>query len=242
MTGLPTRDALLGGRVRLWQPGRGGFRAGSDAVLLAAACPARPGETLLDLGCGTGAAMLCAAARVPGLRATGVERDPEAAALARRNGAEVVEADVADLPAALRARGFDHVICNPPYFAHGAGDPAADPAREAALREGAGGLAPWCDAACRRAGPRGTVTMIARADRLADLLAGLAPRLGDLRVRPVAARPGAAAGRVVVRGRKGARAPLRLLSPLEMHPEAGPGHAPLAEAILRNAAALSMDD
>ena len=237
----PTRDAFLGGRLHLWQPGRGGFRSGSDAVLLAAACPARPGETVLDLGCGSGAAMLCVAARVPGVRVTGVERDPEAAALARRNGAEVAEGDMADLPPDLRARNFDHVICNPPYFAHGAGDPAADLAREAALREGAAGLGPWCDAACRRAGPRGTVTMIARADRLADLLAGLAPRLGDLRVRPVAARPGEAAGRVVVRGRKGARAPLRLLAPLSMHPEAGPGHAPLAEAILRDAAALPMD-
>src|SRR6056297_2259973 len=69
-----TRDALLGGRVWLRQPARG-YRAGVDAVFLAAACPARPGARVLDLGCGVGAAALCLAARVPDLAITGVERD-----------------------------------------------------------------------------------------------------------------------------------------------------------------------
>ncbi|UWQ22867.1 tRNA1(Val) (adenine(37)-N6)-methyltransferase [Jannaschia sp. W003] len=241
-----TRDALLGGRVLLRQPARGGFRAGSDAVLLAAACPAGPGDTVLDLGCGAGAAMLCVAARVPGAEVHGLERDAEAAAMARANGCDVTEGDVLDMPAALRARSFDHVILNPPYFAARGGLPARDPAREAALREPEGGtLAAWCDAAIRRAGPRGTVTVIARADRLADLLVALAPRLGALAVLPVAAREGREAGRVVVSGQKDRRAPLRLLPPLVIH--RGAAHrdgadvyTPAAAAVMRDAAAIRL--
>ena len=235
-----TRDTLLGGRVALRQPARG-FRSGSDAVFLAAACPARAGETVLDLGCGVGAAMLCVAARVPGVRATGVERDPGAVALARENaapwGAEVVEGDVLAPPPGLRARSFDHVIANPPYFATGGGTASPDAAREAALREvRAGDLAMWCDVACRRAGPRGSVAVIARADRLADLLTALSPRLGGIVVRPVAGAAGADAGRIVVTGRKGSRAPIRLRPPLVTH--AGGVATPEAEAVLRGGAAL----
>lgn len=240
-----TRDGFLGGRLHLWQPARG-FRAGSDAVLLAAACPARPGEAVLDLGCGVGAAMYCLAARVLDLRLTGVERDAPTAALARRNGAaEVVEADMRDLPPELR-RGFDHVICNPPYFAAGAGSPAAAPGREAALREGrAGDLALWAECACRRVAPKGSVTFIARTDRLPDLLTVLPARLGAVVVLPVAARPEEEAGRVIVQGIKGRRAGMRLLAPFVLHEgvrheDDRDNHTPQAQAVLRNAAPLSL--
>ena len=238
-----TRDALLGGRVILRQPSAG-FRAGSDAVLLAAACPARPGERVLDLGCGVGAAMLCVAARVPGALVTGLERDARTAALARGNGAPwsaiVVEGDATDPPPSVRAATFDHVILNPPYFAPGDGTGAVDPARERALREaGPGVLAAWCDSACRRAGPKGTVTVIARAERLADLLAALAPRLGGIAVLPLAGAEGRAAKRVVVHGAKQARAPLRLLAPFVTHE--GGLMSPIAQAVLRDAAPLALN-
>ncbi|TFL19889.1 tRNA1(Val) (adenine(37)-N6)-methyltransferase [Jannaschia formosa] len=237
-------DAFLGGRLHLHQPDRGGFRSGSDAVLLAAAVPARAGDSVLDLGCGTGAAMYCLATRVPGLRLTGVERDAEAAALARRNGAaEVVEADIHDLPPDLR-RQWSHVIANPPYFPAGAGSPATDAPREAALREArAGDLARWVAVACRRVAPKGTVTVIARADRLGEILPVMQGALGGLSIRPVAPFPEAPAGRVIVQGVLGARTPLVLLAPLVLHsrPEDG-AYTGEAEAILRDMAALRMRD
>jgi tRNA1(Val) A37 N6-methylase TrmN6 len=236
-----SRDAFLGGRLQLEQPERG-FRSGSDAVLLAAAIPARAGQSALDLGCGAGVAMYCLGARVPGLSLTGVEREAEAAAMARRNGAaEVVEADVLDLPPALR-RQWDHVLTNPPYFAAGAGSRAGDAARERGLREGApGDLRRWVAAACRRVAPKGSVTVIARADRLDDLLGPMSAALGGLAVLPVAPVEGEQAKRVLVQGVLGARAPLRLLAPLVLHDAEDSGqYRDELETILRDAAPLRL--
>ncbi|MEO0680996.1 MAG: methyltransferase [Pseudomonadota bacterium] len=241
-----TEDALLDGRVRLRQPRRG-YRAATDPVLLAAACPARPGEAALDLGCGAGAASLCLAARIEGLALHGLEVQPRYAALARANGAgrlTVHEGDLRAMPAALRALSFDQVIANPPYF--DASSPASpDAGRDRANREEAS-VGEWIEAGLRRLKPGGRLTLIHRAERLGAILAALEGGAGDARVLPVAPRQGRAAGRVIVRARKGARAPLRLLAPLVMH--AGAAHirdeddfsAP-ALAVLRDAQALDLD-
>lgn len=216
-----TRDGFLGGRLAILQP-RTGYRAATDPVLLAAAVPARAGQSVLELGCGVGVASLCLLARLPGLSATGIERQPDYADLARRNAAAaglpltVVTADLCDLPAGLRGRSFDHVIANPPYFRAGDGTSARDAGREGALREETP-LAVWTDAALRRLAPGGWLTMIHLAERLGDLLATLDARAGSVSVLPVAPRIGRPAIRVILRARKGGRAPLRLLAPLVLH-------------------------
>jgi tRNA1Val (adenine37-N6)-methyltransferase len=215
-----TRDDFLGGRVRALQPARG-YRAGIDPVLLAAACPAREGQTVLELGCGVGVASLCLAARMPGLSITGVERQADYAELARRNagaagvGMDVVTADLADLPPPLRQRAFDHVIANPPYYRPGAGTPAEDAAREGALREETP-LSVWLTVASARLKPGGWLTLIQLAERLPEILGALGG-LGSVSVLPLQSRPGREAGRVMLRARKGGRAPFRLLPPLLLH-------------------------
>jgi tRNA1(Val) A37 N6-methylase TrmN6 len=244
-----TEDRVLDGRVRLRQPARG-YRAGLDAALLAAACDAGDGARVIEAGCGAGAALLAAAARRPGARFTGVERDPAALALARENiGLNEMEGRVAAVAGdvALRFSGlglpvFDAAMANPPFF----DDPDAlrGPAAE---RRGAwmadDGLEAWIGFLSKAVREGGTITVIHRADRLADILALLAPKAGSAQVRPVLPFADQPAKRVLVRAIKSGKAPMRLLPALVLHDrpnerEGGAKHTALAEAILRGEAGL----
>lgn len=132
-------DRLLGGRLRLLQPVKG-HRAGSDAVLLAAAVPPLGEGPLADFGAGVGTVGLAVALRQPALAVVLVEREPELAALAARN------ADLNDLAGRVRtvvgaigerngdlARGgltaasMAWVAMNPPFFEAGRSAPRPSP-------------------------------------------------------------------------------------------------------------------
>ncbi|MBB1496705.1 tRNA1(Val) (adenine(37)-N6)-methyltransferase [Paracoccus sp. MC1862] len=240
-------DAFLGGRLLLRQPARG-YRAGADAVMLAAACPAQPVQRVLELGCGAGAALFCLGARVPGVALSGLERQEALAELALHNAAatgiaaRIVTGDLAAMPAGLRAELFDHVIANPPFFA--AGTRAPDDSRAHARHEDTP-LEAWIDAGLRRLAPGGRLTLIHRAEALDRILAALSGRAGAAAILPVAPRQGREAGRVIVSACKGARGPLRLLSPFVLHGK--PAHerdaedlTPAAQAVLRHGAAIDI--
>jgi len=242
-----TEDGFLNGRLKILQP-RHGYRAAMDPVLLAAAVSARSGESVLELGCGAGVASLCLAARVTGLQLTGLELQSDYAALARRNAAaneivlDVYVGDVSDPPASLRARVFDHVMANPPYFPVAAGTPADDGGREIAQRE-ATPLADWVSTGLRRLRPGGWLTIIQAADRLPDLLAQLGSGVGSITVLPISARTGRSAGRVILRARKDGRSPFSLAAPLVLHDGAshvrdGDDQSAIARSILRDGAAI----
>ena len=236
-----TEDRILGGRVALAQPARG-YRAGLDAALLAAACDAQPGERVVEAGCGVGAVMLAAAARRPGARFLGLERDPAALALARRNIrandlADRVEAIQADVAGFRPEKPFDAALSNPPFFDDPNSLRGPDPARRDAYIADAG-LAAWTAFLLRAVRDGGGVTLIHRADRLADILALLAAKAGSFQIRPVQPFADAPASRVLVRAVRGGRAPLRLLPALALHDRGGAKHAAEAEAILRGEADL----
>jgi len=238
---------FLGGRLVLAQPAKG-YRAGVDPVLLAASVPAQAGQSVLELGCGTGAALLCLGVRVPGLALTGVELQPGYAALARQNAARngiaarIEVADLRALPADLRNESFDHVIANPPYFDRRQGTAARLDDRDIAFG-GETPLSEWIDTATRRLRPRGQLSLIQRADRLPEILRALDDRLGSVVLRPIAGRAGRAADRILVHAIKGGRAPFRLTAPLVLHEGAthdrdAEDYRPEIRAVLRDGAAL----
>ena len=239
-------DGLLDGRVRLRQP-KGGYRAAIDPVFLAAAVSAEPGENLLDLGCGAGAAALCLLARVPGTRVTGLEIQAELVRLARENGRDngwgdrflPLAGDVARPPPRLAPGSFHHVFCNPPQLAAERTRPAVDPGRDLANREGAARLDHWVATALAMVRPKGTVTFIHRADRLDDLLAAFLGRAGELVIFPLWPGEDKPAKRVILRARKDAGSPLRLAAGLVLHRDDG-SFTPAAEAVLRGGKGLEI--
>jgi tRNA1(Val) A37 N6-methylase TrmN6 len=248
-----TEDLIYGGRVRLRQPARG-YRVNIDTILLAASLPdgaTGAGARVVELGCGVGGALLAMAKRAGEAggeaRFVGIERDPVYATLARENviangvseRVEIIESDVLNPPPELGV--FDHVLANPPYDYAGEGRAPA-PERSAA-HVADRPIGDWIKVWSNRLEGQGDLTMIHRPQRLAEILAALDGRLGGVTIFPVRPNRESPASRVLVRPRKGSRAPLSLLGGLDLHPEAGAGekYTPETEAILRGEALISLD-
>ena len=245
-------DDFLGGSIKVVQP-TAGHRAGSDAVFLAAAVGAGAGARVLDVGAGVGVAGLCLLARVPQIHVTAVEIDEQLCAFCVENAAlngfserfAIVNADVTAPgtglhEAGLDREGYDHVMANPPFYAEGAVRAAPHKGRAAAHVMPAGELKRWVRFLTTMTAQKGKATLIHRADRLGDLLPLLQDRFGDIAVFPLFPREGEPATRVIVEGRKGSRAALRLLPGLVLHRPDG-AYTGEAEAVLRDAERLSLD-
>jgi tRNA1(Val) A37 N6-methylase TrmN6 len=243
--GVPvSEDALLGGRVRLRQP-IDGARASIDPVFLAASIPVEPGQLVLDIGCGTGAAMLCVAVREPQCRVTGIERQRDLVRIAGDNiilngmasRASVMVGDLLNPPPRISAGAFDHVIANPPYLDRARANETSNPARAEATIEGDAELGDWVRFALTMAKSKGTITFIHRADRIDAVLGQIAGRTGEVVVFPLWPGQGRPASRILVRARKQVAGPARLAVGLVLH-EADGRFSQAAEAVLRGGEAL----
>ena len=242
-----TRDDFLGGAVQLWQP-KDGYRAGADPVLLAATVPARSGHSVLELGCGAGAALTCLGVRVPGIQATGVEMMPAYADLAQRNldansiNGTIHCADLTALPKPVKMQRYDHVIANPPYFEDDRASTPNDPDR-AFARSGHLPLSKWVKVASKRLVPGGTATFIQRIERLPELMSAFFASLGALELWPVQPRAQRDARLFLLRGRKERRAafvahPALVLHRGDHHEKDADSYTQTVSAVLRSATAL----
>lgn len=202
----------------LYQP-PGAYRFGLEALLLACLVKAGPGDMVIDLGTGCGAAGLALALRCPGVRVTGLELMPElcrAADLnARRLGlrasdaerkSPVLEAENnansgppsfftalrGDLAAPPLAAGlFDLALANPPFRQSARGRLPKESLRRTALFDDGQALDCFFRAAafCLKAG--GRLAVIYDACRGDEFLAALGKRgLVPLRILPVISRQG----------------------------------------------------
>ena len=226
-----TEDAFLGGKLRLRQP-KSGHRAGHDAMLLAAATPASPGDRVVDFGAGVGAAGLAVAARVGGIRLVLAEIDQALAEMARANAianaiaAEVLVLDVTASAGSFASAGLapdsvDVVLMNPPFNDASRHRASPDKAREMAHVAAEETLQGWIRASRRILKSGGDLVMIWRADGIADVMTALGRGFGSLMILPVHADAASPAIRVLVRATKGGRAPTRLLTALVLNDEAG---------------------
>jgi tRNA1(Val) A37 N6-methylase TrmN6 len=229
--GETTEDAFLGGALRLRQP-KSGHRAGHDAMLLAAATPVRPGDRVVELGAGVGAAGLALKKREGAIDLVLVEVHSGLAALARDNAAaNKVSADVVVLDVTSAAEAFskvglppdsvDAVLMNPPFNDATRHRASPDHARATAHVSTAATLEKWVHAARRILKSSGALTLIWRADGLADVLAALERGFGSLKILPVHADAARPAIRVLIRAVKGGKAPADIFSSLLLNDESG---------------------
>jgi len=241
-----TEDRLLGGRVLLRQP-IDGMRAAIDPVMLAASVPAEPQQFVLDIGCGSGAAMLCLAARVPQCRIVGLEMQRDLVRLAGDNvilnamaaRISVMLGDLLQPPPRLSPGAFDHVMANPPFGERGRTTPSPNPAKAAAQVEADAGLGEWVRFAFHMVRAKGTVTFIHRADRIDALLARLDGHAGEVVVFPLWPMRGRPASRILVRARKQVAAPARLSPGLVLHEPDG-RYTSAADRVLRGGDLLAL--
>jgi tRNA1(Val) A37 N6-methylase TrmN6 len=247
-SGVPsslTEDGFLGGRLRVLQPEKG-YRAGIDAVFLAASIPCIDGESVFEAGIGTGVAALCLLARNPGVHVTGIEVAARYAIMceenAKRNGlsanmrvihSDVKEALRRDLASMPTHGSFNHAFANPPFHEEGKATPSPNLLKAQAHSFGPDDLDLWIKVLHTMVTLRGTVTVINRPEALGQLLHAMAGRFGDIRVAPLFAREATAASRIIVQGVKGSKAPMQVLPGLVLHSQQNQ-FTPEAEAILRN--------
>ena len=141
--------------------------------------------------------------------------------------------------AGLAPESVARVLMNPPFNDPVRQQTSPDRRRRLAHAAPPAALNAWIRTAARLLRPRGTLTLIFRADGLLELGRALDSVFGALAVMPVYPKPDEPAIRILVRATKGSRAPLALLPGLVLN-DAGGHPTPQAEAVLRAGATLPL--
>jgi tRNA1(Val) A37 N6-methylase TrmN6 len=230
-----TRDDILYGKLRLWQPDEGP-RVNMDTVLLAAYVCLRPrGESsFIELGSASGAVSLMLALRFPEkFRILGLEIQPELEELAQRNRlenglGERVSFRRMDLREyrSLPVASFDGLVVNPPYEEEGRGRKSPKRAVSITRQGGCCALTDVIEAARWLLKHKGKFFAVFRAGRMAELLSLMTGRdIAPKRLRLVYSRAGKTASLFLIEGIRGGGTGLIVEPPLFVHDEKG-GYTP----------------
>ena len=233
-----TEDYLLDKKIKIYQP-VDGYRASSDAVLLAAAANTiKPNSKILDIGSGTGAISLCLAERFKKFdpEIIGVELQKDLVNLANMSAEannflklKYINADI--FSSGLDFCSFDHVFSNPPYFDSNMptspykGKATAHTFNEKNLKD-------WTDVCIKMIRPQGWFYMINRAEALKSILNIIANKLGDISIFPLYSKEEQCAKRIIIKAKKDSKAPLNIKPPLCIHSNDGK-YTSRAQDILR---------
>ena len=222
-------DSLLGNKVRLLQP-VSGHRAGTDAVLLAAAIPEQ--GSLVDAGASTGAVGLMAALKNRERETWFIEQSSEMSRICEKNihnnglkHARIITESIFDRKKlereGLNPLSADCVATNPPYFTAGAVQPSPDKGKAEAHILVNETLSGWIRACARLLKPKGYLCLVHKADATSEILSALEPLFGDIHLRFIHPGKDRPAHRLIIRARKHSRSPLKILFPLILHSDPG---------------------
>jgi tRNA1(Val) A37 N6-methylase TrmN6 len=249
-----TIDAFHRGAFHIMQPKGNGHRSGVDAMLLASLVATEKLARVADLGSGAGAAGLAVASRLPHVSVHLIEKSPLMADYARRslelpeNGnlkerVEVTEADVtltgkARIAAGLLDEVYDHVIMNPPF------NDRSDRKTPDALKADAHAMTEdlfetWIQTAGAIMKPGGQLSLIARPQSIADIIAACGKRFGGLEITLLHPRPEDSAIRLLVTAIKGSKARLTFRAPLFVHGPEGHAFSPFVDDLNNGRAAYA---
>lgn len=199
------------------------FRLGTDSVLLADFVNIGTRRSGIDLGCGSGILPLLLLERSQALHMTGLEINPDAADIARKNisinslseRCDIITGDIRLCRDSFRTGQFDLVVSNPPYFAAGSGLISPDEKKASARGELLCSLEDICRAASYLCRTGGAFCLVHRAERLADVICLLREKGFEVkRLRTVAHSREKEPSLVLIEARRGAAAGLKIMPPL----------------------------
>lgn len=206
------------------------FCFGMDAVLLSGFAHVKPGETVLDLGTGTGIIPILLEAKTRGEHFTGLEIQPDSADMAARsvtlNGLSdrinIVTGDIKDASNIFGASSFDVITTNPPYMIgqHGLKNP--DEAKAIARHEVLCTLEDIMRESARILKQGGHFFMVHRPFRLAEIICmmhdfGIEPKRMQLVYPFVDKEP----NMVLLEGCRGGKSRMSVERPLIVYKEPG---------------------
>lgn len=245
-----TEDEFLGGKLILKQPKKG-YRITSDSVYLAASIEMKKGQSILDVGSGTGAVLSCLAARLgkeaDNILMHGIEIQTELLLLSKENAqtnfsGEAMTYFLGDIFSDVEGcvpNSYHHVVSNPPYYEKGSVTTSPYKTKAVAHGDKMVELKVWVKRCMRMVKPKGFLTLVHRADHMDEIITALNKGFGNIIIFPFYSKQGKEANRVIIRAQKDGKGLLTLKSGLIVHKSDG-NYTDDAENILRHAQYLNI--